>query len=213
MFRRDFFKTGAAFMKVLTGRRPKRPARDDRSALWSQTGSDDVLSDFVKSSQPWIGERVPVPRRLRWVLWALIPVELFWVIWLATIVSGGSPCDGLICMVITLNHHAAALLACGVFSIAGLTGLIPTTQGYARCNGIEIVGLAVASAAGSVALLGIGALLIAAAIVLILLLTFVLALTATSRRETEDARPRTPFPIAVPRGGDPPRARRVELPS
>jgi hypothetical protein len=193
-----------------TGRRPKHPARDDRSALWSQTGSDDVLSDFVKSSRPWTAERAPVPGRLRSALWALIPVELCWVIWLDTIVSGGSLCDGLICMVVTLNHHAAALLGCGASCVAGLAGLIPTTRGFARCNGIEITGLTIASAAGGASLLGIAALIISALLALAVLTTVVLAFTATSRREIEDARPRTPFPIAVPRGGDAAPARRAE---
>ena len=40
----------------------------------------DLLSDFIQRSQPWSRERVPVPSRLRWALWALIPVELFWAI-------------------------------------------------------------------------------------------------------------------------------------
>jgi hypothetical protein len=115
-------------------------------------------------------------------------------------------------MVATLDHHAAALLACGAFCVAGLAGLIPTTRGFARCNGIEITGLAIASAAGGVALLGVAALMIGTLIVLIVLATFLLAFTATSRREIDDARPRTPFPIAVPRRGEPTRARRAEPP-
>jgi hypothetical protein len=198
---------------VSTRRLPLDSQLKNASELRSATASSKVVSDFIESSQSWSRERVPLPRRLRWALWGTLPIELFWAIWLATIVSGASPCEGPICTIATLHHHAAALLACGAFSFAGLIGLIPTTRGFARCNCIEIVGLAIASAAGGVALLGIGALLVAAAIVLILLLTFVLALTATSRREMEDARPRTPFPIAVPRGANPPRAERVEPPS
>jgi hypothetical protein len=143
----------------------------------------------------------------------LIAVELFWVIWLATIVSGTASCRGAICRVVTLGHNAAALLACGVFCVTVLTVLVPFTRGLARCNGWQIVGAAAASAAGGVALLGIAALMFGAVIGLIALLTFVLAFTATSRREMDDARPRTPFPIAVPGGGNPPRARRVEPPS
>jgi hypothetical protein len=188
---------------------------EPRHAHWlpSPGVNDNPLQDFVRNSQRWSRDRVPLPRRLRRTLWALIPIELILAIWLATVVTEASPCDGPICTIATLNHHAAALLACGIFCVAGLAGLIPTTRGFAKCNAIEIVGLAIASAAGGVALLGIGALLIAAAIVLILLATFVLASTATSRREMEDARSRTPFPIAVPRGADPPRAHRVEPPN
>jgi len=171
---------------------------------------DGVLDDFLQSVQPWSRERVPLPRRLRRALWVTIPLELFWAIWLATIVTGATSCDGPICTVATLNHHAAALLACGVFCIAGLAGLVPTTRGFARCNGIEVIGLAIVSAAGGAALLGAAALLIGALIVLALIATFVLASTATSRRETDYARARTPFPIAPTRGANPFRTHRAE---
>ena len=162
-----------------------------------------------RAVQPWSRERVPLPRQLRRALWITIPVELFWAIWLATIVTGATSCDGPICTVATLNHHAAALLACGVFSIAGLAGLVPTTRGFARCNGIEVIGLAIVSAAGGAALLGVAALVIGALVALGILATFVLASTATSRRETDYARARTPFPIA-PRGANPFRTHRAE---
>jgi hypothetical protein len=169
-----------------------------------------VLNDFVQSIQPWSRERVPLPRRLRRALWITIPVELFWAIWLATIVTGATSCDGPICTVATLNHHAAALLACGVFSIAGLAGLVPTTRGFAKCNGIEVIGLTIVSAAGGAALLGVAALVIGALIALAILATFVLAATATSRRETDYARARTPFPIAPTGGANPFRTHRAE---
>jgi uncharacterized membrane protein YhaH (DUF805 family) len=157
----------------------------------------DVLSSFVESSKPWSRERVPIPRRLRWALWALVPVELFWAVWLATIVTGATACRGPIYTVITLDHHAAALLACGVFSVAGLVGLIPTTRGFSKCNGPEVIGLTIATAASGASLLGIAALMTGALILLIILATFVLASTATSRRETDHARTRPPYPIAL----------------
>jgi hypothetical protein len=128
-----------------------------------------------------------------------------------TRLTGSAACEG-ICTVATLHDHAAALLTCGVFCVLGLVALIPSTRGFSKCNGIEVVGVVVASAAGGVALLGIAALVIVAAIVLIVLATFLLASTATSRRETDHARARTPFPIALPRGADPSRAHRVEPP-
>lgn len=158
---------------------------------------DNVLSNFVEGSQPWSRERVPMPSRLRWALWALLPVELFWAIWLATIVTGATACRGPICTVTTLDHHAAALLACGIFSVAGLAALIPTTRGFSRCNGPEVIGLAIATAASGASLLGVAALIIGALILLIILATFVLASTATSRRETDHARTRPPYPIAL----------------
>jgi hypothetical protein len=156
-----------------------------------------VLSNFVEGVQPWSRERVPIPRRLRCELWASVPVELFWAVWLATIVTGSTACRGWICTVITLDHHAAALLACGVFCICGLVGLVFTTRGFSRCNGIEVTGLAIAVAAGGASLLGIAALIIGALILLIILATFVLSSTATSRREKDHARTRPPYPIAL----------------
>jgi hypothetical protein len=159
--------------------------------------ADYVLVEFLDNSHPWSRQRVPVPRRLRLALWAFVPVELFWAIWLATIVTGATACRGPICTVTTLDHHAAALLACGVFSVAGLVGLIPTTRGFSRCNGPEVIGLAIATAASGASLLGIAALMTGVLILLIILATFVFASTATSRRETDHARTRPPFPIAL----------------
>ena len=161
------------------------------------TANVSVIEDFVRQTESWSRERVAVPPRLRWAFFALIPVELFWAIWLATIVTGSTACRGPICTVATLDHHAAALLACGVFSVAGLVGLIPTTRGFSRCNGPEVIGLAIAIAASGASLLGIAALITGALILLIILATFVLASTATSRRETDHARTRPPFSIAL----------------
>jgi hypothetical protein len=178
----------------------------------SKAASRCALSNFISISKPWSRERVSLPRSIRGTVWALFPMELFWVIWLATIVTGATSCRKLICTVATLDHHAAELLVCGVFCVAVLAGLIPSTRGFSKCNGIEVIGLAIALAAGAVALLGIAALMIAAVIALIVLATFLLAFTATSRRETHDARPRTPFPIAPAGGANPFRAHRVERP-
>jgi hypothetical protein len=174
-----------------------RPLSPAVSTPFSSPTGRTVLADFVASSRPWSQERVAIPRRLRGALFALIPVELFWAIWLATIVTGSTACRGPICTVTTLDHHAAELLACGVFSVAGLMGLIPTTRGFSRCNGLEVVGLTVAMAASGASLLGIAALITGALILLIILATFVLASTATSRRETDHARTTAPFPIAL----------------
>ncbi len=173
----------------------------------SRTADANSLSDFIKRSQPWSRERVPVPRRLRLALWAQIPVELFWTIWLATIVTGATSCRGTICMVTTLDYHAAALLACGVFCVSGLAGLGLTTRGFFRCNGTEVIGLAIASAAGGASLLGIAALMAGALILLIILAIFVLASTATFRRETDHARTRPPYPIALIESASRPRTR------
>jgi hypothetical protein len=179
--------------------RPPIPSlqRNHATELGYPKESSSVLQEFLRSSQPWSQERVAVPRRLRWALWALLPVELFWAIWLATVVTGATACRGPVCTVITLDHHAAALLACGAFSVAGLMGLIPTTRGFSRCSGVEVIGLAIATAASGASLLGIAALMTGALILLIILATFVLASTATSRRETDHARTRTAFPIAL----------------
>jgi hypothetical protein len=180
---------------------------DSRQRSSSPDLNSVLLMEFVDRSQSWSRERVPVPRRLRWALWALVPVELFWAVWLATIVTGSTACRGPICTVITLDHHAAALLACGVFGVAGLVGLIPTTRGFSRCNGPEVIGLAIATAASGASLLGIAALMTGALILLIILATFVLASTATSRRETDHARTRPPYPIALAEAASRPRTR------
>ena len=142
----------------------------------------------------------------------LIPLQLFWAIWLATIVTGATSCRGPICTVATLDHHAAALLACGVFSVTVLVALIPTTRGFSKCNGREVIGLSSAAAAGGAALLGLAALITGVLIVMLLFATLILASTATSRREIHDARLRTPFPISPTRGARPSGARRVERP-
>jgi hypothetical protein len=139
-----------------------------------------VLQEFVRRSQPWGRERVPLPRQLRRALWALIPLQLLWAIWLVTILSGSSPCEGPICTVATLNHHSAILLACGVICLIGLVGLAIPTRGLSRCNGREVTGLTLAATAGGASLLGIAALIIGALIALIVLGAFALGFSATS---------------------------------
>jgi hypothetical protein len=172
----------------------------------SETGSD-VLSDFIHHSQRWSHQRVATLGRLRLALFALIPLQLFWAIWLATIVTGATSCRGPICTVATLDHHAAALLACGVFCIAVLVALIPTTRGFSKCNGTEVIGLSSAAAAGGTALLGLAALITGVLIVMLLFATLVLASTATSRRETDHERTGPPYPIALVEAASRPRAR------
>ena len=163
-------------------RPPALEVRDQPEAF--DLGSPDiaatgVLSDFVRHSQPWSRLCVPLPRRLRRALWALGPVVLLWAIWLLTIVTGATRCDGPICSVATLDHHAAVLLVFAVVCLTGLVGLAPTTRGLSQCNGREVVGIGVAAAAGGAALLGIAALLLGAVIVLTVFAAFFAALTAT----------------------------------
>jgi hypothetical protein len=139
-----------------------------------------VLSDFLRRSQPWNRQPVPLPRRLRRTLWALVPIELVWGIWLWTITTGASPCDGPLCTVATLNHHAAVLLGCAIVSAAGLLALAAATRGLSQCGDREVVGVGIAAGAGGAALLGIAALLVGAAIALIILMAFVAAFTASA---------------------------------
>jgi hypothetical protein len=185
----------------------------DANEISFSNGNANVLHDLVRLSQPWGTEGVAVPRGLRGALWTLIPIELAWGIWLLTIVSGANACDGPICTVATLNSHATVLLVCAAINIVGLVALIPFTRGLSRCNTWQVAGLALAATAGCIALLGIAAVILGATIVMVTLAVFLLAFTATSGREMEDARPRTPFPIAVPRVGTPTRAHRAEPPS
>jgi hypothetical protein len=138
----------------------------------SWRGQQNALSNFVRHSQPWSRVRAPVPRHLRRVLWALIPIEILWGVWLVIMTVSPSSCDGSICSVATLNHHAAVLLAFAVLCLTGLLGLAPTTRGFSQCNGGELVGLCVAAAAGGAALLGIAALLLGVGIVLTIFAAF-----------------------------------------
>jgi hypothetical protein len=57
-----------------------------------------------------------------------------------------------------LDHHAAALLACGSFVSRSLR-VDPIHALFSRCNSLEVIGLAIASAAGAASLLGMAALL------------------------------------------------------
>jgi hypothetical protein len=140
----------------------------------------NLLEDFVQCSQPWSRERARLPRRLRCILWALIPVQLIWGICLVTVLTEARPCGGPFCTVATLNRHPLVLLVCTVICVTVLAALVPFTQGLARCNGREVAATAVAAAAGGAALLGIATLIISAVIVLILLASFVLGFAATS---------------------------------
>jgi hypothetical protein len=140
--------------------------------------NQNVLHAFVQNSQPWSRQAVRLPRRLRWALWTLMPVELAWGIWLMTVLSGGTACDGPICAVAMLGNHAAVLLACALVCFGGLIGLVPFTRGFSQCNGRQVAGVAVASVAGVAALLGIAALIIGAAIGLIVLAVIVVIVTS-----------------------------------
>jgi hypothetical protein len=158
---------------------PRRPFPLVSNQQWTVGVGNGVLQDFLQTSQPWSRERVPLSSRLRRTLWALIPVELIWGTWLVTIITGATACDGPICRVATLQHHSAVLLACAVISVTGLVSLIPFTRGLSRSNDRELVGIAAASAAGGIALLGIAALLTGVVIALLLLALFILGFTAT----------------------------------
>jgi hypothetical protein len=149
------------------------PTRPQSLEIWKLRS--DLLSDFIQRSPRWSQKRVATPGRLRLALFALIPLQLLWAIWLATIVTGATACRGPICTVATLDHHAAALLACGVFSVTVLVALIPTTRGFSKCNGREVIGLSGAAAAGGAALLGLAALISGVLIVVLLFATLILA--------------------------------------
>jgi hypothetical protein len=101
-------------------------------------------------------------------------VDLIWDIWLAAMLSEGISCTGPICIAATLHHHALLLLVCGSACVIGLVGLGIASRGFSLCGGREVVGIAVATAAGCVALLGIVVLITGLAIALIVLAAFVL---------------------------------------
>jgi hypothetical protein len=172
--------TGAVVRTEQHGLSAREGDQPRTSGLGSHDTATDVLSNFVRRSQPWSRQRVPLPRRLRRTLWTLVPIELVWGIWLWTITTGASPCDGPICTVATLNHHAAVLLGCAIVCVAGLLGIAAVNRGLSQCGGREVVGIGVAAGAGGTALLGIAALLVGALIVLIILAAFVAAFTASA---------------------------------
>lgn len=162
----------------LVSRRIPTPHLLDRPITFtSSDNTNDLLTDFVKSVEPWSSEPVALPRRLCGALWALITIELAWGIWLITIATGDAPCDGLICAVTTLGH-VRVLLICTVICVAGLVGLVPSTRGLSKCNGRQVAGVAIASASGAVALLGIAALLVSAVIGLIMLMAILMIVFA-----------------------------------
>jgi hypothetical protein len=156
------------------------PALGRLIPLSSPGRNKSVLINFVKRVRSGRSERVPVPRRLRWTLWVWILIELGWAIWLVASLSGPTACHGRLCTIATLRHHEAALLACTALCIIGLTALAFPTRALSQCDGKEVIGLAIASAAGGAALLGIAALLIVGVIAVMLIAIFFLAFTATS---------------------------------
>jgi hypothetical protein len=156
------------------------PARGVGDHQPRTTAATDVLSDFVRRSEPWSRQRVSLPGRLRRSLWILIPIDLIWGIWLWTITTGATACDGPICTVATLNDHPAVLLALAAMCVAGLAGLAPITRGFSRCGGREVAGVGMAAAAGATALLGVATLLIGALIILVMLAALIVAFTATA---------------------------------
>ena len=155
-------------MVQLAGGLPRTGSGDNG---WSSSSSSSALSDFVQHSQSWSRVRMALPRHLRLTLWALIPVQLLWGIWLVTIVAGAG-CQGRVCSVATLDRHAGVLLVLAAMCFVGLLGLVPTTRGLSQCNGAEAAGLGVAATAGGAALIGIAALLLGAVIVLMIFAAF-----------------------------------------
>ena len=157
-----------------------RNSLDPAYDLWSRMAGRAVLSDFVENSQPWSRVSAPLPRRLKWTLRTLIPVQLGWALWLASIVSGYTLCDGSLCGVATLHNHAAILLACASSCVVGLSVLIPCTRGLSRCNGWGVSAAAAASLVGAIALLGVFALFVGALIGLIIIAAFVFGFIAAT---------------------------------
>ena len=133
----------------------------------------DVLAEFIRSSQPWSAERVPVPTHLRRLLLILIPVDLVWGVLLAAlaVAPGGCATDG-ICQVVTLGQRAPILLGCAALSLVGLSLLAIPTRGLAYAYAREVAGLTVAAVAGGAALIGIIALLVAVLAGLIVVAAF-----------------------------------------
>ena len=164
-----WIQTRQHLLPVLTGDQPPafRPGNQYILA--------DALVDFVRSSQTWSSERVQLPARLRRTLWTMVLVQLAWGTWLTLITTGVTSC-GPICTAATLDHHVALLVLCSA-CLAGLLGLAPFTRGLSQANGLEVLSLGVAMAAGAAALLGIAALAVAVLVAALVLLVFLTAFT------------------------------------
>ncbi len=140
---------------------------------------DSMLANFVRESVPWSAEPIRLPSRLRQAIWALIPVQLVWGVWLGLIAAGSSSCNSALCAVTTLGRHAGLLLTCSAICLVGLVVLAPSTRGFARANAREITGLIVATAAGGTTLLGVAALGLVVMIAAVMVVAFFAAFTIT----------------------------------
>jgi hypothetical protein len=152
----------------------------DARGIEPAQAEDNIVLAFVRTSVPWSRVAVPLPSRLRGALIALLLTDLAWGIWLAVILTGRASCHGPICEAATLHHQVWLLAACSSVCVVGLiaTGLV--TRAFTRCDGRGVVGIAVATVAGWVSLLGIAALLSGLVIVLIVLLAIALGFSSTS---------------------------------
>ncbi len=120
-----------------------------------------------------------MPAHLRSVGWTLLSIGVVWGLCLALILTQVLPCTGMVCRVATLGHHTAVLLGFAGVCASALIGIAVTTRGFSKGNGWEVTGIAIAGAAGGIALLGVAALLSGLAIVLATFVVFFGALTFT----------------------------------
>jgi hypothetical protein len=151
-------QTGSVAMaldSVVTGR-PDRTVRHRSQPADVSQESFTKANDFTGSSRAGAGVGKPVPiTRLRWAVIATISVEVFWWVWLALVGKGASPCAGHICMVTTLEHHAAALPACGASFVAALGTLVPDHRPrFLEIQRHRAIAVTLAAAAGGVSLPG-----------------------------------------------------------
>ncbi len=138
-----------------------------------------VLSQFARLSRPWSRQRVLVPVRVRRVLWFALPVQLVWATWLAALMSGVVSCGRPVCTVATLDGRVGFLFVCAMISIILLTGLAVTTRGLSTTDCREAASLTCAVASGSLALLGVAAVLSLVAVVVITFAVFFATMTVS----------------------------------
>ena len=143
-------------------------------AHWHPTQS--ALTEFLRGSQQWSRQRILLPKRLRRSLAGLSLVQLAWSGVLVLIMTGVVSCGGPICTVATLDHHVTVLLLSSVCLI-GFVGLTPLTRGLSKANSLEVLGLALTTTAGALALLGIAALVSAVMATGLVLMAFLTAFT------------------------------------
>ena len=150
-----------------TGPRSGPDLRRGDEERWLSDTDGSPVAKLLRHSRAWSRERVPVGRNVRRVLWLALPVQLVWAGGLALLMSAAVSCSAPVCTIATLGGRVGPLFVCATISLALLGGLVLTTRGLSSTDCREAASLTFAVATGSIALIGVAAVLCVVAIVLI----------------------------------------------